>query len=130
MNKTSSPFHRPFLIIASLSGALAVAIGAMGAHALEAQLDARAMEVYQTAAEYHFYHTLALLAVAILWAWRPNKWLHTTGILFIVGILLFSGSLYALSVTGIGTLGMIAPVGGLSFIAGWLCLGVGVWKGK
>ena len=122
--------HRQFLIVASISGALAVAIGAMGAHALEAHLDAQAMEVYQTAAEYHFYHTLALLAVAILWVWRPSNWLNAAGILFIVGIVLFSGSLYTLSITGIGKLGMVAPVGGLSFIAGWLSMAMGVWKGR
>lgn len=118
--------NRLFLAIAGVSGAVAVALGAMGAHALEARLDAHAMDIYHTAVAYHFYHILALVGVALLWEHRPSIWLKAAGVLFVVGLFLFSGSLYVLSVTGFTKLGMVAPVGGLSFIAGWVCLALSV----
>ena len=120
--------NRTFLAIAGISGALAVGLGAMGAHALESRLGTHSMEIFHTAVHYHFYHTLALLGVALLWAHRPSIWLKAAGVLFIVGLFLFSGSLYVLAVTGFTKLGMVAPVGGLSFIAGWVCLAVDAWK--
>ncbi|MDJ0877085.1 MAG: DUF423 domain-containing protein [Halieaceae bacterium] len=117
------PNHSPFLGIAAGSGLLAVALGAFGAHALRAQLDARSMGIFETAVEYHFAHTLALLAVALLGrvASAPRL-LHWAGLAFTVGLVLFSGSLYLLSTTGIRWLGAITPLGGLSFIAGWSLL--------
>lgn len=118
----SLAMHRPLLIIAGISGALAVAIGAMGAHALKDHLDAYAMEVYTKAATYHFYHTLALFGVGIYAMHRPSAMLRWAGRLFIIGIILFSGSLYVLALTGIRQLGMITPIGGIAFIAGWLCV--------
>ncbi|HLP27957.1 MAG TPA: DUF423 domain-containing protein [Candidatus Didemnitutus sp.] len=112
-----------FLILAAgISGALAVAVGAIGAHALEGYLDAHAMETYTKAATYHFYHTLALLGVGIYAKHRPSTMLTWSGRLFIIGMVLFSGSLYLLALTGIRQLGMITPLGGVAFIAGWACL--------
>jgi uncharacterized membrane protein YgdD (TMEM256/DUF423 family) len=119
---------RSLLITAGISGALAVALGAMGAHALKDVLDAYAMEVYTKAATYHFYHSLALLGVGIYAVHRPSVWLQWSGRLFVVGTVLFSGSLYLLALTGVRQLGMITPLGGVAFIGGWLCLAVGAWR--
>jgi len=120
--------HAPLLIIAGISGALAVAFGAMGAHALKDHLDAYAMEVYTKAATYHFYHTLALFGVGIYAMHRPSAMLRWAGRLFIIGIILFSGSLYVLALTGIRQLGMITPIGGVAFIAGWICITFAAWR--
>ncbi len=118
-----------FLLIASLSGFSAVAIGAFGAHALKARLDEYAMSVYQTGVEYHFYHSLALLAVALLSHWYPQSMaLRISGYAFVIGLVLFSGSLYILSFTGIRWLGAITPIGGLSFMVGWFALAVAAWR--
>ncbi|MGF1643877.1 MAG: DUF423 domain-containing protein [Thiotrichales bacterium] len=118
-----------FIVIGALSAALAVAFGAFGAHALRGALDERARAVYQTAVDYHFIHALALLLVGVLLQLgaAPTA-ARGSGILFIVGTLLFSGSLYALAVSGTKWLGMITPFGGLAFIAGWLWLGWTVFK--
>jgi len=115
--------ERIFLMIASLLGALAVAIGAFGAHALSSRLTERLLANYETGVRYHFYHTLALLAVAILLTQWPESGLAIwAGWLFIIGILIFSGSLYILALTGVTWLGAITPIGGAAFIAGWVCL--------
>lgn len=118
------------LCIAAIYGFLAVALGAFGAHGLKNRLSSEMMAVYETAVQYHFYHVFALLAVALLLqsgvqhlALRWAVWL------FSLGILLFSGSLYALSLTGIKVLGAITPLGGLLFLLGWLCLAVAAIKG-
>lgn len=117
-------FHpSPFLSIAAASGFLAVALGAFGAHALRGSLDATAFEVFQTAVQYHFTHTLALLAVALLCrAGSPSRSLCAAGYAFCLGLLVFCGSLYLLSVTGIRWLGAVTPLGGLAFLCGWLLL--------
>ncbi|MBO9481777.1 DUF423 domain-containing protein [Salinisphaera sp. G21_0] len=111
------------LLVGAISGMTAVALSAFGAHALEGVLSERAMETFQTAADYQFYHSLALVLVALLGANYPNatklKW--SAG-LFALGIVLFSGSLYLLSLSGIRWLGMVTPFGGVSFILGWLIL--------
>lgn len=118
-----------FLVSAALSGILAVGLGAFGAHALRARLDAYAMGVFETAVQYHFYHTLALLAVGLLALNFPGTTLlRSSGWLFLLGLLVFCGSLYLLSFTGIRWLGAITPLGGLAFIAGWACLAVASWK--
>ncbi len=115
--------HSPYLSIAAGSGLLAVVLGAFGAHALRAQLDGRAMGIYETAVQYHFAHSLALLAVALLYRTAASpRLLGLSGLAFTLGLVLFSGSLYLLSVTGIRWLGAITPLGGLSFIAGWSLL--------
>jgi len=119
---------RLLLQLAALLGGLGVAIGAFGAHALHDTL-ARAgrLDTFETAVRYQFYHALALLAVGVLWAARPElRTLGTTGWLWLGGIVVFSGSLYALCFTGITKLGAVAPVGGLLLLAGWLSLALAV----
>ena len=112
-----------FLLLAAINGFLAVALGAFGAHGLRARLTADLMEAFQTAVQYHFYHALALLGVAVLTLHFPNAALpRASGYLFLAGIVLFSGSLYLLALTGVRWLGAITPLGGLGFLAGWLCL--------
>jgi uncharacterized membrane protein YgdD (TMEM256/DUF423 family) len=112
-----------FLAIASASGLIAVVLGAFGAHGLKGRLDAAMLSAYETAVQYHFYHTLALLGLAVLMQRVGEKTLiMASGYLFIAGILLFSGSLYALALGGPRWLGPITPVGGLAFMAAWLLL--------
>ena len=114
---------RLFLTFAAASGFLAVALGAFGAHALRNTLDAYAAGNYQTAVQYHFVHTLALLAVGLLCRQTPpRRSLGAAGAAFSIGLLVFCGSLYLLSVTGAKWLGAITPIGGVAFLAGWLCL--------
>lgn len=112
-----------FLSLAAVSGFLAVAIGAFGAHGLESVLNADSMRTYQTGVQYHFYHTMALLGVGLLaMQIEPSRLLTIAGWAFVVGIVLFSGSLYILSISGIRWLGAITPLGGLAFLIGWGCL--------
>ncbi len=112
-----------FLISASISGILAVSLGAFGAHALKAKLEASGyLETYQTAVAYQFYHTLALLAISFFATRVESQWLHYAGYSMIAGIFVFSGSLYILCFTGIKMLGAVTPLGGLAFIAGWFLL--------
>ena len=115
---------RLLLQLAALLGGLGVAIGAFGAHALRPMLEASGrFDTFETAVRYQFYHALALLAVAILWALRPElRGLGLTGGLWLGGVLLFSGSLYLLCFTGITKLGAVAPVGGLLLLAGAVLL--------
>lgn len=108
--------------------AFAVAIGAFGAHGLKAHLSTEMLTIYKTGVEYHFYHALGLLLVGVLAVIMPNVYLKWSAIFLATGILLFSGSLYVLAITGIKWLGAITPLGGLSFIAGWVLLFVAVWK--
>jgi uncharacterized membrane protein YgdD (TMEM256/DUF423 family) len=105
-------------------GFLGVAIGAFGAHALKAVLAANEMtQTFQTGVQYHLTHALALLLVSALYPHlKPNRGLRTVGWLFTAGILLFSGSLYALAITNIKILGAITPLGGVCFLAGWFLL--------
>ncbi len=118
-----------FITLASLSGMLAVVLGAFGAHGLRGRLDDYAMGVYETAVQYHMYHSLALLAVGVIALGQPHTaMLKSSGWLFLVGILIFSGSLYLLALTGVKWLGAITPLGGLAFIAGWGCLAATGWK--
>ena len=118
-----------FITLGAISGMLAVAFGAFGAHALKNRLDDYALGVFETAVQYHFYHSLALLAVGILAISQPHTaLLRSSGILFLVGLVIFSGSLYVLSLTGVRVLGAITPLGGLAFIAGWACLATVGWK--
>jgi len=105
--------------IAALLLALAVMLGAFGAHGLKDRLDAYSMEVYQKAVFYHFIHALGLLVVTLSPRTENLTWVN---LLLVAGILIFSGSLYLLAITGVRTLGAITPIGGLSFIAAWLLL--------
>ncbi len=119
----------PFLFVAALSGFLAVALGAFGAHGLKARLSEDMMAVYQTAVQYHFYHTLALLAVAVLLAGGlQSAALRASGWLFAAGIVVFSGSLYALALSGVRVLGAVTPLGGLLFLAGWVALAAAAYR--
>ena len=123
-----------FIQLAALNGALAVMIGAFGAHALKARLTPELLSVYETGVQYHFWHSLALLAVGLLAFQLPDsRALMASGIAFIVGIILFSGSLYLLASTDIRQLGfmpvgLITPFGGMSFIIGWLLLLISSFK--
>ena len=121
---------RAFFCIGGVLGALGVAAGAFGAHGLKAQLSPEMFAVFETGVRYHLIHALALLAVA----WAATRWsspaVHAAGWLFVVGVLLFSGSLYALSLTGIRGLGAITPIGGVALIVGWLLLAWGAWRGR
>lgn len=119
-----------FLVIAALSGFLAVALGAFGAHGLKQRLSADMLAVFQTGVQYHFYHTFALLAVSLLMLHMPaSSALRWSGMAFVIGIVLFSGSLYVLSLSGVRWLGAIAPLGGVAFMAGWLLLARAAWSG-
>ncbi len=118
-----------FLMIAAGSGFFAVLLGAFGAHSLKSRLSESLMSAFQTGVQYHFYHTLALLAVALLMQRGVmTTWVVSAGYSFIAGILLFSGSLYALAFGGPRWLGPVTPLGGLCFMAGWLCLLISAWR--
>jgi len=105
--------------LGSLFMFLAVALGAFGSHALRDKLDAHYLDVYKTGVLYHFFHAMALFVVAWLITHGANPKAQWAGICFITGIILFSGSLYLLSITGIKWLGAITPLGGLAFLVGW-----------
>ncbi len=120
---------RLFFTLGALSAFIAVALGAFGAHALKARLDAPLLAVFETGVRYQMSHALALLAVG----WASTRWpgrvLAASGWLFVAGTLLFSGSLYVLSLTGLRGLGAITPLGGLAWLAGWACLAWAAWRG-
>jgi uncharacterized membrane protein YgdD (TMEM256/DUF423 family) len=115
-----------WLRIGATLGAVAVVAGAFGAHALKDRLDAPSLEVYTTATHYHMYHALALLAVGLLGAHGKTLGIagQVAGWGFLIGIMVFSGTLYALAVTGMKWLGAITPIGGVSLIVGWIALAV------
>ena len=119
---------RFFLIAGSLSAFLAVALGAFAAHGLKGKLAAEMFNIFEVGVRYQMYHALALLAVA----WASSRWpgsgITAAGWLFIVGTVIFSGSLYLLSLGGPRWLGAITPIGGAAFLIGWLCLAWGVWR--
>lgn len=127
--------HKSFLAIASILAALSVALGAFGAHGLKKFVPPESVATFETGVRYQFYHTFALFLVAILFQTFPGKLLSMAGWLFLVGILLFSGSLYALTLlkatntVGLKGIGIITPFGGLFFIAGWICLLIGILGG-
>ncbi len=123
-----NPTAKLFLSIGSISGALAVIIGAFGAHGLKDKLCEQMLTVYKTGVEYHFYHTFTLLGIGLLALHYESKLLTASGGSIAIGILLFSGSLYALSTSGIKVLGAITPIGGLFFIVGWVLLALAVVK--
>jgi uncharacterized membrane protein YgdD (TMEM256/DUF423 family) len=118
-----------FFILGSISGGLGVAMGAFGAHGLKDRLSSDALSTHETAARYQMVHALALLAVAFaITHWPDSNLPFIAGWLFVAGTILFSGSLYLLSLTDVRWLGAIAPLGGAAFIAGWLCLALAAWK--
>lgn len=124
--------HKGFLRTASLLGALAVAMGAFGAHALRGRVPDVAINTFETGVRYQFYHVLALIMLAIIHKDFRNKWILLSGNLFVAGIALFSGSLYLLTFFSATSnpafrwIGIVTPFGGLAFIGGWFCLLLGV----
>jgi uncharacterized membrane protein YgdD (TMEM256/DUF423 family) len=117
---------RWFVVLGGLNGALAVALGAFGAHGLKARLAADALAVYQTGVQYHFYHALGLVLVGLaLLHLADSVLLRWAAWLMLAGIVLFSGSLYALSLSGLRWLGAVTPFGGLAFILAWIIFAVG-----
>jgi uncharacterized membrane protein YgdD (TMEM256/DUF423 family) len=115
-------------LAAALGGATAVMFGAFGAHALRASLDEHALATWHTAVEYQFWHVLALLAVAAMAREGATGSLRAAAIAFVLGIVLFSGSLYALALGGPRVLGVVTPFGGVALIVGWLALASHAWK--
>lgn len=120
--------YKPFLRTAVVLGALAVILGAFGAHALKSMVSETAVNTFDTGVRYQFYHVFALALAAIMYSEMPGKWVLWSGRLFLIGMLLFSGSLYLLTFfaatakSGFRWIGAITPFGGLALIAGWVCL--------
>lgn len=112
----------PFALIGAIFGALSVGLGAFGAHGLRGKVDDRMIDVWATAAQYNMTHALALIAVAWVMSRTEHVAAQVAGWAFVVGIVLFSGSLYTMVLTGQRKLGAITPLGGLAFIVGWLAL--------
>lgn len=126
---------RVFLVIAAVLGGLAVAGGAFASHALQEKLTERSLDIFELATRYQMYHALALLLVGLLLsrtdaAQSFSSLLTASGSAFIVGVLLFCGSLYALSLSGVKILGAITPLGGVAFLIGWGCLAIAAWNYK
>lgn len=124
----SRSLSQRFLALGSVFAGLAVAAGAFGAHALKEILDEHRLQVFDTATRYQMYHAFGLCIVAWAMDRYPEQRLEQTGWLFIFGILLFSGSLYVVSLAGIRWMGAITPIGGAAFLAGWLLLGWRIWN--
>ena len=123
------PTAKLFLILGGINAALVVMLGAFGAHGLKTKLTAEMLAVYQTGVHYHLFHALGLLAVGLVaMQIADSVWLKWSGWLMLVGIILFSGSLYLLSVGGMRWLGMVTPFGGLSFIAAWILFVLAIFK--
>lgn len=119
---------RPFLMLAAFFGLTGVALGAFAAHGLKQRLGADYLAVFQTGVQYQLIHALALIGVALLALHAPSRLLTAAGVLFAVGVMLFSGSLYLLTLTGISKLGIITPIGGTAFLAGWIFLMLAAWN--
>lgn len=121
-------FDNGTLLVSALAGAAAVVLGAFGAHALRSALDERALATWRIAVDYQFWHALALLATALLARARAARSLRFAGFAFALGIVLFSGSLYALALGAPRVVGAVTPLGGVAFTAGWLALAIHAWR--
>ena len=121
--------ERIFFALGAVSALLAVGLGAFAAHALKARLAPDMLAVFEVGVRYHMYHALGLLAVGWACSRWPGSVTTAAGVLFVVGTLLFSGSLYALSLSGLRWLGAVTPVGGIAFLAGWACLAWAALRG-
>ena len=126
---TLSPAARLFVALGAVGGALSVAAGAFGAHALEETVAPERLDTWGTAAHYGLAHALALVLAGLASAHTSSRLVRASGGLFAAGVVVFSGSLYALVLLDLPVLGAVTPLGGLAFIAGWLCLAAGVWRG-
>jgi uncharacterized membrane protein YgdD (TMEM256/DUF423 family) len=125
----SNSMAKLFLILGGINAALVVMLGAFGAHGLKTKLTAEMLAVYQTGVHYHLFHALGLLAVGLVASQIADSvWLKWSGWLMLLGIILFSGSLYVLSVSGMRWLGMVTPFGGVAFIAAWIVFVIAVAK--
>lgn len=120
--------HKGILVSGAIFMALGVLIGAFGAHSLKSQLSPDMQQVYKTGVEYLFYHALGLMVIGLTGFHLHSRWLLRAGILIILGIVLFSGSLFALAVSGVKLLGIITPFGGVSFVIGWIFFAVSLLK--
>jgi uncharacterized membrane protein YgdD (TMEM256/DUF423 family) len=119
-----------WLVTGATLGGLAVVLGAFGAHGLETRVDAEMLAVFETGVRYHMYHALALLVVGLMAVRRDSAWIRAAGWFFLAGVVVFSGSLYLLTMTGVRWLGAITPIGGVALIVGWAALAVGALHGK
>ena len=119
---------RVFLMLAAFFGFTGVALGAFAAHGLKGRLSEQYLAIFHTGVTYQLVHTLALLGVALLATQLQSRLVTWAGFCFALGIVLFSGSLYLLTMSGIAKLGIITPIGGVAFLAGWLCLGLAAWR--
>ncbi|WP_349971053.1 DUF423 domain-containing protein [Pseudomonas caspiana] len=119
---------RSFLMLAAFFGFTGVALGAFAAHALKNRLSPEYLAIFHTGVLYQLIHALAILGVAVLAAQLPGRLMTWAGFSFALGIVLFSGSLYLLTLTGISKLGIITPFGGLAFLVGWALLGLTAWR--
>jgi uncharacterized membrane protein YgdD (TMEM256/DUF423 family) len=121
--------YKLIIIIGSISGAISVILGAFGAHALKDSLtESGRFETYETAVKYQMYHSLALILLGILMIHFQHKYLNYASYSFMIGTIIFSGSLYLLCATGISKLGAITPIGGLFLIAAWVLTAIGIYK--
>ena len=119
---------RLFFALGAIAAFIGVGLGAFAAHGLKSRIDANLLATFEIGVRYHMYHALALLGVAWASTKWPNGFTTSAGWLFVAGIVVFSGSLYVLALTGVRWLGAITPLGGLAFLAGWLCLAWNAWK--
>lgn len=119
---------RLWLLLSAFAGFTGVALGAFAAHGLKSRLTPEYLAVFQTGTHYQLIHALALFGVGLLALHMPGRLVNLAGGAFAVGILLFSGSLYLLTLSGIGKLGIITPFGGVALLIGWLCLGLAAWR--
>ncbi|ACN13231.1 conserved hypothetical protein [Desulforapulum autotrophicum HRM2] len=120
--------ERVFFIIGALSAFIGVAAGAFGAHGLKSRMNTEMLSVFEVGVRYQMYHAFALIIAAGVQSKWPSTLITTGGWLFVIGTILFSGSLYLMSVTEVRWLGAITPLGGLAFLAGWVCMAWGAWR--
>ena len=119
---------RILVVVGSLVALLGVAAGAFGAHGLKSRLTPELLAVFETGVRYQLVHALALLAVAWVCSRWPGRAASAAGLLFLIGIVVFSGSLYLLALTGVRSFGAVTPLGGVAFLAGWACLAWAGWR--
>lgn len=116
------------IMLAAVLGGLSVAMGAFAAHVLQNQLSAQSLDVFKTGVQYQFIHALAMLAIGVWAVQQPQGWLHVAALAWLIGIILFSGSLYGLSILEWRWLGPVTPLGGISFIIGWIAVFMAAWR--